>query len=67
MPGWDVLAELGRYRHGVMRCDERAARLRVSGTFRLDALEAVLANLQASQPIAVRWFTPYWVSVSYST
>ncbi|WP_109513388.1 FecR domain-containing protein [Pseudomonas ovata] len=62
----DVLAELGRYRHGVMRCDERAASLRVSGTFRLDALEAVLANLQASQPITVRWFTPYWVSVSYS-
>ncbi|MGE8190843.1 FecR domain-containing protein [Pseudomonas sp. NPDC086278] len=60
----DVIDELGRYRSGVLQCDERSARLRVSGTFRLDSTDAVLANLQASLPISVRYFTRYWVSIS---
>ncbi|MFJ2688412.1 FecR domain-containing protein [Pseudomonas sp. NPDC087342] len=63
-PLGDVIRELGRYRSGILQCDERAARLRVSGTFRLDSTDAVLANLQASLPISVRYFTRYWVSIS---
>ena len=63
----DVLDELSRYRPGVMQCDEQAARLRVSGTFRLDAIDAVLANLQATLPINVRYFTRYWVSIRYAS
>ncbi|MEX3774733.1 FecR domain-containing protein [Pseudomonas sp. MYb118] len=62
-PLGEVIAELGRYRAGVLHCDERAARLRVSGTFRLDSTEAVLANLQASLPVSVSYFTRYWVSI----
>lgn len=58
-----VISELGRYRPGVLYCDPRAARLRVSGTFRLDSTDAVLANLQASLPINVSYFTRYWVSI----
>lgn len=61
----DVIRELGRYRPGILQCDERSARLRVSGTFRLDSTEAVLSNLQASLPITVRYFTRYWVSISH--
>lgn len=60
----DVVDELSRYRSGVMRCDEQAAQLRVSGAFRLDAIDAVLANLQATLPIRVHYFTRYWVSVT---
>ncbi|OCR25479.1 iron transporter [Pseudomonas syringae] len=59
----DLIEELSRYRPGVMHCDEHAARLRVSGAFRLDAVDAVLANLQATLPIRVSHFTRYWVSV----
>lgn len=59
----DVINELARYRQGVMACDERAGRLRVSGTFQLHATDAVLANLQASLPITVTHFTRYWVSI----
>lgn len=59
----DVIDELSRYRPGVMHCDAKAARLRVSGAFRLDAVDAVLANLQATLPIRVSHFTRYWVSV----
>jgi transmembrane sensor len=47
-----------------LQCDEAAARLRVSGTFRLDSTDAVLANLQAALPISVRYFTRYWVSIT---
>ncbi|WP_336356595.1 FecR domain-containing protein [Pseudomonas granadensis] len=61
----DVIDELQRYRRGVLHCDARARDLRVSGTFRLDSTDAVLANLQASLPINVRYFTRYWVSLSH--
>lgn len=62
----DVIDELQRYRRGVLHCDARARDLRVSGTFRLDSTDAVLANLKASLPIEVRYFTRYWVSISQS-
>ncbi|WP_460369116.1 FecR domain-containing protein [Pseudomonas sp. Tul1A2] len=60
----ELIDELGRYRNGVLHCDSRARDLRVSGNFRLDSTDAVLANLQASLPIHVRYFTRYWVSIS---
>ncbi|WP_426155036.1 FecR domain-containing protein [Pseudomonas sp. TSRC2-2] len=63
----DVIEALGRYRSGVLHCDRRARDLRVSGTFRLDSTDAVLANLQASLPINVRYFSRYWVSISHRT
>ena len=59
----DVIDELARYRPGVLQCDLASARLRVSGTFRVDSTDAVLANLQATLPIQVKYFTRYWVSV----
>ncbi|WLH90449.1 FecR domain-containing protein [Pseudomonas sp. FP453] len=59
----DVIGELARYRHGLIQCDQASQRLRVSGTFRLDSIDAVLANLQATLPIQVKYFTRYWVSV----
>ncbi|UOB24121.1 FecR domain-containing protein [Pseudomonas orientalis] len=60
----DVIDELARYRQGVLRCDQASAGLRVSGAFRLDSTDAVLANLQATLPIQVKYFTRYWVSVN---
>lgn len=63
----EVIDELSRYRPGVLQCDQASARLRVSGTFRLDATDAVLANLQATLPIQVRYLTRYWVSVKRSS
>ena len=59
----DVIEDLARYRPGVLKCDLASAHLRVSGTFRLDSTDAVLANLQATLPIQVKYFTRYWVSV----
>lgn len=66
VPLAQLISELGRYRAGVIHCDERAAGLRVSGTFRVDSTDAVLANLQASLPVSVRYFTRYWVSIKHN-
>lgn len=62
----EVIDELSRYRPGILQCDMASARLRVSGAFRLDSTDAVLANLQATLPIQVRYFTRYWASVTRS-
>lgn len=60
----EVIAELDRYRPGSLRCDAQAARLRVSGTFKVEDSAAVLANLQATLPIKVDYFTRYWATIS---
>lgn len=61
----DVIEELERYRPGTLRCDARAASLKVSGTFKVNDSDAVLGNLQATLPISVSYFTRYWVSIKY--
>jgi transmembrane sensor len=58
-----VLAQLARYRHGVVRCDPAVARLRVSGVYQLRDTDALLALLQASLPIRVRRHSRWWISV----
>ncbi|MCC7697248.1 FecR domain-containing protein [Janthinobacterium sp. EB271-G4-7A] len=58
-----LLAELGRYRHGVLRCDESIAGLRVTGVYSLRDTDRSLANLALSLPVQARYRTRYWVSV----
>ncbi|MDN2697032.1 FecR domain-containing protein [Janthinobacterium sp. SUN073] len=58
-----VLTQLSRYRHGVVRCDPTVARLRVSGVYQLRDTDALLALLQASLPIRVRRHSRWWISV----
>ena len=59
----DVLAQLARYRHGIVRCDPAVARLRVSGVYQLRDTDALLDLLQASLPIRVRRHGRWWISV----
>ena len=59
----ELLAELGRYRHGVLRCDDAIAGLRVTGVFSLRDTDRSLANLAASLPVRLAYRTRYWVSV----
>lgn len=63
MPLPDFIAEVGRYRRGVVQCDPSLAHLRVSGAFALDDTEAVLGLLQATFPVRVQHLTRYWVRV----
>lgn len=57
------VAELARYRRGVLRCDPALAALRVSGSYPLHDTEAVLDALGRVLPVRVRRLTRYWVDV----
>lgn len=59
----DFLAELGRYRRGVLRCDPAVAALRLTGTFPLQDTDKVLRLLEQLLPVRVSTRTAYWVTV----
>lgn len=59
----DFLADLSRYRPGVIRCAPEVAQLRLSGVFPLFDTERILNMLPNSLPVQVRSRTRYWVSV----
>lgn len=63
MPLVDFLAELSRYREGVLRCDPAVARLPVSGLFSLDDTDIVLRNLAEALPIRIRRRSAWWTVV----
>jgi transmembrane sensor len=61
----EVLAELSRYRRGLLRYDAaQMDALRVSGVFALDDGDRTLATLQALLPITVEHYTPLLTVVS---
>ncbi|OLF53859.1 FecR domain-containing protein [Pseudomonas chlororaphis] len=77
LPGWrdgvlmaqnqplgDFLRELSRYRPGLLRWDPALENLRVTGSFRLDNTDRVLALLAASLPLDVHSRTRYWVTLT---
>lgn len=63
MPLGEWVAELGRYRRGVLRCDPAVAGLRVSGAFPLDDTDRALQLLADTFPVRHVWRTRYWVSI----
>lgn len=64
MPLADFVAELARYRSGVLRCDPAVAQLRVSGAFQIDDTDRVLALLAQTLPVRIDARTRYWVTVA---
>ncbi|ALM82873.1 FecR domain-containing protein [Bordetella sp. N] len=58
------LAELARYRPGIVRCDPAVAGLRVSGVFQLADTDHVLAVVGQTLPVRVVRRTGYWVTVT---
>jgi transmembrane sensor len=57
------LAELSRYRPGLLLCDPAVAALPVSGIFQLHDTDRTLDVLLATQPVAAHYRTRYWVTV----
>jgi transmembrane sensor len=60
----DFLAELGRYRNGILNCDPAVADLIVSGVYPLDDTDIVLQSLIRALPVSLRVRTPYWITVT---
>ncbi|MGY4816495.1 FecR domain-containing protein [Pseudomonas chlororaphis subsp. piscium] len=58
-----LLAELSRYRPGLLRCSEAVAALRVTGSFQLDDTDAALALVANTLPVRIERRTRYWVTV----
>lgn len=63
----DFIAELSRYRPGVLRCAEQVADRRVSGTFQLADNDQVLALIAQSLHLHIDYRTRYWVTVTAAT
>ncbi len=63
MPLGEFVAELARYRPGVLRCSPEVAALKVSGTYQLDDPERILHLLARSLPLRVSYRTRYWVTI----
>lgn len=59
----DFLAELSRYRPGVLRCDPAIADLRISGAFQIADTDKVLTLLAKNHSLRIEARTRWWVSV----
>lgn len=64
MPLKQLIAELSRYRRGILRCDPAVASLQVSGAFPVNDTDASLTLLQQTLPVQVSRIGPWWVTVS---
>lgn len=64
MPLRELVAELSRYRRGVLRVDPALAELAVSGAFPIDDTERCLFMLQSTYPLKLEFVTRYWVSLA---
>lgn len=64
MPLDRFIAELGRYRPGLLRGDPALARLQVTGVFSVADTDLALEQLTRILPVRVSRVTRYWVQVS---
>jgi len=63
-PLGELVAELQNYRSGLLRIDDAAARIRISGVFSLDDTDSTLHALAGTQPVRISERTKYWVTIS---
>ncbi|GAB7531634.1 anti-sigma factor FoxR [Pseudomonas sp. 3A(2025)] len=58
------LSEVARYRRGHLACTDDIADWQLSGVFRLEDTDKLLAVLPQTLPVEVRYRTPWWVTLS---
>ena len=58
-----LVAELARYRRGHLACDASVAYQSVTGTYRLDNIDAALESLCVSHGLQVTYVTRFWGTV----
>ncbi|MFK3974329.1 FecR domain-containing protein [Pseudomonas sp. NPDC087358] len=59
----DFLAEVSRYRRGYLGCEQAIAGLRLSGVFRLEDTDKLLAILPQTLPVRLNYRTRWWVTL----
>ena len=59
----DFLSEVGRYRQGFLTCASDVSDLRLSGVFRLEDTDKLLAILPQTLPVKLRYRTRWWVTL----
>lgn len=59
----DFVSEVGRYRPGYLGCAAEIGDLRLSGVFRLEDTDKLLAIVAQTLPVQVRYRTRWWVSL----
>jgi ferric-dicitrate binding protein FerR (iron transport regulator) len=59
----DFLQEVGRYRHGYLACAKDISDFRLSGVFRLEDTDKLLAILPQTLPVQLRYRTRWWVTL----
>ena len=59
----DVVAELGRYRPGVLAVDPRLAELRVTGSFPLHDIDLATQALAQTLPLRVQRRSDWWITL----
>lgn len=59
----EFLAEVGRYRRGYLGCTQDIADLRLSGVFRLEDTDKLLAMLPQTLPVQLKYRTRWWVTL----
>ncbi|MNP84020.1 fec operon regulator FecR [compost metagenome] len=59
----DFLKEVNRYRRGYLACASDIADLRLSGVFRLEDTDKLLAILPRTLPVQLRYRTRWWVAL----
>ena len=62
-PLGEFVAQLSRYRPGLLRCDQTVSGLLLTGVFPLNDTDAILAALERSLPVQVQAVTRYWVTI----
>lgn len=67
MPLSEVLAELARYRSGVIRCHPDLRQIKVSGAFPLQDTDAALDLLQKTLPVSIVAPSRLWIMVEPAT
>lgn len=63
MPLREFLAQVSRYRHGLLGCSDAVAELRLSGVFRLQQPEQLIDLLPQLLPVRLRSRTRWWINV----
>jgi transmembrane sensor len=61
----DFIAELARYRNGILHCDPAAANIRISGAYPVSNIHRALAMLVSTYPVQMLpRLHGYWITIS---